>query len=720
MRIIAALLAVAPLVWPVKADGLRGAPAPCFEACQMVLHPILFNDTAGLSPSPPTRQCQSHKGLTSLYLCARVFCSVDERIAGLDFLNSTCHKKVNESIPSFDLVANYTEDSIAHLPRFQKQDYEDGTTFQDVALPSDGFFRLAYDTLASWSYAYGYHYRYGTAMLVFWGLVVAIGLLNRIWFHFIQKMKYQTEVPESARSGASEDGDALIPSRSRRISRLGGWLKAHVFLPATFGYRKAQPFDWYTVPPRIQSLTILLFILINIVFTVHGYHVFPENLYYPRVISQTLRYVSDRTGIIAFANFPLIWLFGMRNNVLLWVTGWDFATYNNFHRWIARYFMATILMCALLPLSLYWLRRNMYEGFLFIHIAMSILVLAAMWGHIYPFSRNVPWDSIVWVSCAIWALDRVTRMTRTLCFSRKIWNTRAQATFEREANIVRLSIPTSQSWYRPKPGTFYYLHFLNGGRFWESHPFTMSSIRRDKVTGTGLLSRTSLDSSEGVGLLSADVEVESLKSETTHPDATTMNFIIRPYDSSTRRLAVAAEKQSPSSSSLRVLVEGPYGHTQPFHQYHSVLFIVGGSGIVSALVHLQELCRDAVQTKNVHIVWAVREAAFASSVLQEDMVDLFESGKLTLDIYLTAHESHPTLEDLPEDVSEHMGRPDVREEVDSAIHRFGRTGSLAVVACAPARMADDARKAVVHTLATQTARRASALSVEYFEESFNW
>lgn len=26
----------------------------------------------------------------------------------------------------------------------------------------------------------------------------------------------------------------------------------------------------------------------------------------------------------------------MRNNLLLWMTGWDFATYNNFHRWVAR------------------------------------------------------------------------------------------------------------------------------------------------------------------------------------------------------------------------------------------------------------------------------------------------------------------------------------------------------------------------------------------------
>lgn len=51
---------------------------------------------------------------------------------------------------------------------------------------------------------------------------------------------------------------------------------------------------------------------------------------------QVLRYVSDRTGIVSFANFPFIWLFGMRNNVAMWLTGWDFGTYNNFHRWCAR------------------------------------------------------------------------------------------------------------------------------------------------------------------------------------------------------------------------------------------------------------------------------------------------------------------------------------------------------------------------------------------------
>lgn len=57
---------------------------------------------------------------------------------------------------------------------------------------------------------------------------------------------------------------------------------------------------------------------------------------WPRVSDQILRYFADRTGIISTANLPLIWAFGIRNNTLLWLTGWDFATYNNFHRWVAR------------------------------------------------------------------------------------------------------------------------------------------------------------------------------------------------------------------------------------------------------------------------------------------------------------------------------------------------------------------------------------------------
>lgn len=39
---------------------------------------------------------------------------------------------------------------------------------------------------------------------------------------------------------------------------------------------------------------------------------------------------------MSFANFPLLWLFGGRNNILMWATGWSFATFNIYHRHVAR------------------------------------------------------------------------------------------------------------------------------------------------------------------------------------------------------------------------------------------------------------------------------------------------------------------------------------------------------------------------------------------------
>lgn len=74
--------------------------------------------------------------------------------------------------------------------------------------------------------------------------------------------------------------------------------------------------------------------------TTLGSFVLTRRFSYPSVWLQVLRHVSDRTGIISFANFPLIWFFGMRNNIFIWLTGWDFKTYNNFHRWVGR--IATI------------------------------------------------------------------------------------------------------------------------------------------------------------------------------------------------------------------------------------------------------------------------------------------------------------------------------------------------------------------------------------------
>jgi predicted ferric reductase len=107
-------------------------------------------------------------------------------------------------------------------------------------------------------------------------------------------------------------------------------------MPATFGYRCSQNIGWCTIPSRIQSITIFSFVVLNVLFCSISYRTFEGNLYWPSVSTQMWRYVSDRTGVMSLANLPLVWFFGTRNNLLMWLTGWGFGTYNNFHRWVAR------------------------------------------------------------------------------------------------------------------------------------------------------------------------------------------------------------------------------------------------------------------------------------------------------------------------------------------------------------------------------------------------
>lgn len=171
------------------------------------------------------------------------------------------------------------------------------------------------------------------AMFYFWAVIVSIGVCWRL-ASAIQEIRYREWQPIS-----DDENDLEDTSSFKRHSLLDfpyAIMKRYFIIPATFGYRCSQNVRWCTIPPRIQSLTISSFVVLNIVLCSVSYRVFSDNLYWPLISTQLWRYVSDRTGAIALANFPLIWLFGTRNNVLMWLTGWGFGTYNNFHRWVAR------------------------------------------------------------------------------------------------------------------------------------------------------------------------------------------------------------------------------------------------------------------------------------------------------------------------------------------------------------------------------------------------
>jgi hypothetical protein len=92
----------------------------------------------------------------------------------------------------------------------------------------------------------------------------------------------------------------------------------------------------FSIPTRIQGLWIFLYVALNVIFCCVGYDAFDGNMLYATKTAQILKYVADRTGIIAWYNLPLLWLLAGRNDFLLWLTGCSYATLQVFHRWAAR------------------------------------------------------------------------------------------------------------------------------------------------------------------------------------------------------------------------------------------------------------------------------------------------------------------------------------------------------------------------------------------------
>lgn len=163
------------------------------------------------------------------------------------------------------------------------------------------------------------------AMFIFWGIVVFFGVCYNLISYLLSSHSNEISV----------EGSNIKRSRG---ALAGSWTKirAMFLVPATFGHHCQIPVWQATIPPRIETLIISIFVVINVILCATEYTAFENNLYYSRNSVQIWRYFSDRTGYLSYANLAILWLFAIRNNILLWMTGWSFATFNRFHRWVAR------------------------------------------------------------------------------------------------------------------------------------------------------------------------------------------------------------------------------------------------------------------------------------------------------------------------------------------------------------------------------------------------
>ena len=101
-------------------------------------------------------------------------------------------------------------------------------------------------------------------------------------------------------------------------------------------------------------------------------------------MSQIFEVVTDRTGILAVANMPMVWLFASRNNVFLWLTGWNFASYNYFHRWVSR---IVTLEAIVHSIGYTWIELQCQFFLLSLTVAIHRLIIFYRWRASEPCSN---------------------------------------------------------------------------------------------------------------------------------------------------------------------------------------------------------------------------------------------------------------------------------------------------------------------------------------------
>ena len=483
---------------------------------------------------------------------------------------------------------------------------------------------------------------------------------------------------------------------------------AYFIYPPAFGSRHQSPIRGVAhVPTRGQALFIAYLVAVNVILCAAGISSRQPNAWMKTTKGEVLAYVSNRAGVLSFANVPLLILYAGRNNVLIWLTNWSHGTFLLLHRYVAwictvqaivhsliylhqyssegehasesklTYWIwgavGTIAMSLMLPTSTLPLRSKVYELFLAWHVVLAVVVLAACYLHIYHrFARQWGYETWIFVAIAVWGFDRTMRFLR---LARN--GVRTATVTVLDEDYVRVNVEGVSG------NGHAYLYFPTlTWRVWENHPFSITSTTLaprhrghagiEKQGSTVDIEKHATRGTSTSGQ-SDSIAADSYGSEQALATKIGLTFHIRLQSGLTRRLG--------SRTRLPVLVESSYGQHEDLSRYPLLIGIAGGVGI-TALVPL--LRSHPGRTK---LFWGAR-----SSAIVEDLED--------------------TLAGVDKEVF--IGkRMDVFHVLDQELG--DRSERAVVVVCGPSGMLDHARMAV-----SRLGREKGKISVRLAEESFSW
>ncbi|KAH7309291.1 ferric reductase like transmembrane component-domain-containing protein [Rhexocercosporidium sp. MPI-PUGE-AT-0058] len=584
----------------------------------------------------------------------------------------------------------------------------------------------------------------------------------------LQEFEYQedTHVQLSVALVAITVGVALLAGMYMKFSSksLGNLTPVGVskflLLPALFNGKHQAPLAGNIgyAPSRLLSLVIFVYTFLNLIFSCVPYKsVFPQtsSAWFSDSKTEISTYVTNRTGVLSFANIAISILFAGRNNPLIWVTGLSQTTCLAFHRWAARvatvqavvhsiiytyldfwsggsakyyanvklpYYwwgiIGTIFLCLAITFSILPIRRFQYEIFLVTHIIMVIIALVGCWYHVVlRFTYNWGYEVWLYIAFAIWGFERLSRMA-IVVYRNMVGGTATQAVAELTpgGTFMKITVYPSKGW-NFKPGQHAFLYFPSTGRFWENHPFSIAGWDSGSTTSMST-SNTNVQHESGV-VSHKDVEKDlqistaPLDSDSTSSQAAShslpsthtvraqhhaslsrpsITFLIRPMKGLTSSVHRDLTPTPNELTYLSLTLEGPYGHAIDLSHADSILCIGGGIGITALLSYVQFFV-EARRTASSSI--KASRLVLAWSYREREFASIVRS-MLPVDARALGVEFLWTCTGSDAGVKGEEGVGVGRLNIGAVLtEEVGSVKRLAVLVCAPGGLADGVRREVV-------------------------
>lgn len=144
MTLLAIFLLISWLCF-AAADELKDDEI-CTSSCQRAIRSLEFT---GTDPDADyyTSQCTNDLRVKSFFVCSRKYCPPSDINPGLEYFNQTCETYGSVSLLPYNIIENFTDADIDNFRRIELADAKSSNPIDEVVLPSQELFDMAFMTL---------------------------------------------------------------------------------------------------------------------------------------------------------------------------------------------------------------------------------------------------------------------------------------------------------------------------------------------------------------------------------------------------------------------------------------------------------------------------------------------------------------------------------------------------------------------------------------------